>query len=104
VVDAYNEQFRAGKRTLLDVLSAQNTYINARVLAETAHYTEVFAVYRIMASVGGLVAALRLQPPPAADAYARRQANVPETPPAETMRRYSPERSVPLQWHTLIVR
>jgi outer membrane protein, adhesin transport system len=93
VVSAYQEQFRAGRRTPLDVLSAQNTYVNTLILAEISRYAEVFAAYRVHASMGQLVPALGLKPAPAADAYARRQAWVPETPPAETMRRYSPDRS-----------
>jgi outer membrane protein, adhesin transport system len=92
VVGSYQEQFTAGRRTLLDVLSAQNTYINTLILAEIARYGEVFATYRIVASTGNLVASLGLVAPKASDAYARTQAGVPETPPAETMRRYSPDR------------
>jgi outer membrane protein, adhesin transport system len=92
VVDAYQEQFTAGRHTLLDVLSAQNTYVNTLILAEIARYGEVFANYRIVASTGNLVAALGLAAPKESDAYARVQARVPETPPAETMRRYSPDR------------
>lgn len=103
VIEAYIEQFRAGKRTLLDVLSAQNTYVNTLVLQETARYAEAFAVYRILASTGGLVHALRLQLPAAADAYARGQARVPATPPAETMPRSSPDRTRGL-WVTKVTK
>lgn len=104
VVQSYEDQFVAGKRTLLDLLSAQNTYFNTRVLAETAKYSAAFASYRILASTGHLVASLGLQAPSSADPYARVQAGVPETPPAETDRRYSPDRSVPMNWHTVIIR
>lgn len=113
VVEAYEEQFKAGKRTLLDVLSAQNTYFNTEVLRETARHAEAFAVYRILASMGGLVPALGLQVTAAADPYAREQARVPETPPADTDRRYSPYRGpnphlhlhtefIPV-WHTEVI-
>lgn len=104
VVEAYEEQFTAGKRTLLDVLSAQNTYFNTEVLRETAHYAAAFAEYRILASVGGLVAALGLEVSPAADAYARVQARVPEADPADTNRRYSPDRddNPYLEWHAVV--
>jgi len=104
VVGSYEDQFKAAKRTLLDVLSAQNTYINTRVLAETAKFSSSFAAYRILASMGDLTSALHVPMAPAADPYARAQARVPETPEAETMRRYSPDRSIPLEWHTVIVR
>lgn len=103
VVAAYQQQFRAGRRTLLDVLSAQNTYVNTLILAEISLYAEAFATYRILAAGGNLVPALGLQPSRASEAYARVQASVPETPPAETMRRYSPDRDSGYgvgQWHT----
>ncbi len=99
VVDLYQEQFRAGKRTLLDVLSAQNTYINTLVLSEISHFAHVFATYRVLGAMGSFVTALGLTHPTASDAYARDVARVPETPPAETMRRYSPDRG-PRFWHT----
>lgn len=103
VVASYQQQFSAGRRTLLDVLSAQNTYVNTLILAEIARFGEVFAAYRVVASTGMLVASLGLTPPNAALAYARTQARVPETPPAETMRRYSPDRETGYglgTWHT----
>jgi outer membrane protein, adhesin transport system len=102
VVDAYREQFTAGRRTLLDVLTAQNTYFNTLVLLETSRHAEAFAVYRILASTGVLVHTLRLAMPSAAEAYARGQARVPPTLPAETMRQYSPDRG-PNPWVTTIV-
>ena len=97
VVDSYNEQFRAGRRTLLDVLSAQNTYTSTRVLAETAEYAEAFAVYRILAATGSLVHAMKLEHPAAAMAYARSQARVPSPPEVDESRRYPPNRGNP--WH-----
>ena len=103
VVAGYNEQFGAGKRTLLDVLSAQNTAVNAQVLLETARHSEAFAVYRILATTGALVHSLRVQLPAEAVAYARSHARVPAAPPAETMRRYSPDRT-PAPWVTTIVK
>ena len=92
VVSGYQEQFRAGRRTLLDVLSAQNTFINTLILAEISRFAEIFATYRIHAAMGQLVPTLGLKPSGASIAYARAQARVPETPAAETMRRHSPDR------------
>ncbi len=92
VVGSYQEQFTASRRTLLDVLTAQNTYVNTLMLLEIARFGEVFANYRIVASMGNLLPALGLPTPPAAAAYARAQARVPATPHAETMRRHSPDR------------
>ena len=103
VVDAYDDQFGAGRRTLLDLLSAQNTYFNTSVLARTAGYSEDFAAYRILASIGELTRALHVQVDVASEPYARAQARVPATPLAETMRRYSPNRS-PNPWHPTLHR
>lgn len=92
VVAAYQDQFKVGRRSLLDVLDAQNTRFNAAVLTETARYATLFAEYRISAATGTLVASLGLKAPPEADAYARAGASVPPTPEAETYPRYSPNR------------
>ena len=92
VVSAYQDQFKVGRRSLLDVLDAQNTRFNSAVLTETARYAAVFAGYRLSAATGNLVTALRLAAPLQADAYARAGASVPPTPEAETYPRYSPKR------------
>jgi outer membrane protein, adhesin transport system len=92
VVGAYQDQFKVGRRSLLDVLDAQNTRFNAAVLTETARYAALFAEYRISAATGTLVASLGLKPPAESDAYARAAATVPPTPDAETYPRYSPTR------------
>jgi adhesin transport system outer membrane protein len=92
VVGAYQDQFKVGRRSLLDVLDAQNTRFNSAVLTETARFAAVFAGYRLSAATGNLVAALRLAPPTQSDAYARAGAAVPPTPEAETYARTSPKR------------
>ncbi|WP_046863562.1 TolC family outer membrane protein [Microvirga massiliensis] len=95
VVNAYNEQFQVGRRSLLDVLDAQNTRYNGQVLLETSRIGARFAEYRIMAATGQLVAALGLTPPSQAEAYARARADVPPRAEAETLPRYSPSRGKP---------
>ncbi|MHB2169183.1 TolC family outer membrane protein [Alsobacter sp. R-9] len=92
VVNAYQDQFKVGRRSLLDVLDAQNARFNASVLTETARYASVLSEYRLSAATGQLVATLGLTPPSQADAYARAKAGVPPTPEAETYPRYSPTR------------
>lgn len=92
VVGAYQDQFRVGRRSLLDVLDAQNSRFNASVLTETARHASLLAEYRLSAATGSLVATLGLKPPAQADAYARSKAGVPPTPEAETWSRYSPTR------------
>lgn len=95
VVAAYDEQFQVGRRSLLDLLDAQNTRYNSQVLLETSRTSAVYSEYRIMASTGQLVATLGLKPPAQADAYARPIANVPPSSVYETAPRYSPSRNKP---------
>ncbi len=79
--DAYAAQFDIGQRSLLDLLDAENELFLARVALTTAEFTEMFAGYRLLASVGGLLERLDLAPPrehidiwrtPADDATAER--------------------------------
>src|SRR3546814_13860509 len=46
LIISYREQFSVGRRSLLDVLDAQNTRFNVQVRAETARFSEMFAVYQ----------------------------------------------------------
>ncbi|HWA60442.1 MAG TPA: TolC family protein [Caulobacteraceae bacterium] len=88
LVNSYREQFRVGKRSLLDVLDAQNTRYNSQVLRETARFAELFAEYKILASTGTLLDTLGVTRPADAQANARQTFNTPPTPPAETMERH----------------
>jgi len=92
LVIAYSDQFTVGRRSLLDLLDAQNTRYNAKVLHETAQMAARFSEYRILASTGQLVSTLGLRPPKQAEAYARAEAGVPLTGDAETLPRYSPNK------------
>jgi adhesin transport system outer membrane protein len=62
VLVVYNEQLRLGKRTLLDLLDIQNEQLRARVTYLSGQYTEVLARYRVMASIGGLLDSLGIEP------------------------------------------
>jgi adhesin transport system outer membrane protein len=95
VVSAYNEQFLVGRRSLLDLLEAQNNRYNVQILLETARISALLEEFRILAATGQLVASLGLKPPSQAEAYARAEANVPPTADAETLPRYSPPRGKP---------
>jgi adhesin transport system outer membrane protein len=64
---SYREQFNVGRRSLLDVLDAQNTRQNVQAQAETARMSRLFAQYRVLASANRLIEALGVQMP--ADAY-----------------------------------
>ena len=92
VVNSYQDQFKVGRRSLLDVLDAQNTRVNVAVLVETAQYSSLFADYQLLAANGDLLKMLNLKPPSEAAPYARAQAGVPPSAPAETQPRYSPNR------------
>jgi adhesin transport system outer membrane protein len=92
LVASYAEQFQVGRRSLLDLLDAQNTRYNANVLKETAEFATRYAEYRVLASMGRLLPTLGLRVPSQAEAYGRQEAGVPPTADAETLPRTSPNR------------
>lgn len=61
--DAYASQFEVGNRDLLDLLDAENELFIDRVNLTTAMVTEEFAVYRVLAVVGGLLDTLDVSRP-----------------------------------------
>jgi outer membrane protein, adhesin transport system len=93
LVSSYREQFAVGQRSLLDVLDAQNTRYNVRVLARTSDYAALFAEYRLLAATGSLVKTMSLTPQKQSEDYARKEFNVPPTAPTETYAR-TPSRQV----------
>ncbi len=92
VLGSYQDQFKVGRRSLLDVLDAQNNRFNAAVLVAASQYASLFADYQLLAASGDLLRGLNLSPPPQAEAIARGQNGVPTTAPAEIDGRYSPAR------------
>ncbi len=90
LVNSYREQFKVGRRSLLDLLDAQNTRYNAQVRVETARFAELFAEYKVLAATGTLLDALGVPHPVDSKADARSTYHVPETPPAELDRRRHP--------------
>jgi adhesin transport system outer membrane protein len=87
---SYREQFNVGRRSLLDVLDAQNTRYNVQVQRETAYFSRLFAEYRLLAATNLLLKAMEIAPPEGSNAYARARFNVGPTPPAELMERRLP--------------
>jgi adhesin transport system outer membrane protein len=87
LVGSYREQLVVGRRSLLDVLGAQNTRYNVAVLAKTAEFAARFAEYRLLAATGTLLSTMNLQSAKQSEAYARDEFNVPPTAPTETYRR-----------------
>ncbi|MCB9987989.1 MAG: TolC family outer membrane protein [Rhodospirillales bacterium] len=63
VVKAYKDQFDLNRRTLLDVLDAQNELFVSRSNTVNSEYLEIFAVYRLLALKGELLAALGVDYP-----------------------------------------
>ncbi len=60
---SYREQFNVGRRSLLDVLDAQNTRQNVQAQAETARLAKLYAQYRLLASTNRLIEALGVNMP-----------------------------------------
>jgi adhesin transport system outer membrane protein len=54
-LDLYKEEFEAGTRTLIDLLTAQDDYISARNKLITANYDLLFSKYRVLDAMGELV-------------------------------------------------
>ena len=63
VVKAYKDQFSLDRRTLLDVLDAQNELFVSRSNTVNAEFLEIFAVYRLTALKGALLPALGVEYP-----------------------------------------
>lgn len=87
---SYREQFNVGRRSLLDVLDAQNTRFNVQVRTETSRLAQMFAEFQILATMDNLLESMGIEPPSGANAYARARFDVPDTEPAELMRRRYP--------------
>jgi len=91
VLLSYREQFNIGRRSLLDVLDAQNTRYNVQAQTETARLAKLFAQYRVLASANRLIECLGVQMPAAARADQRARYKVNPIPPTDLQ-----ENSMPL--------
>ncbi len=60
---AYQEQFKVGKRTLLDLLDSQNEYYQSQIEYVRAQNTEAFARYRLLNGMGVLLCYLKMKLP-----------------------------------------
>ncbi len=63
VVNVYLDQFSLDRRTLLDVLDSQNELFVSRSSHVNALYTEMFAVFRVLALQGKLLTTLGVSKP-----------------------------------------
>ncbi len=87
---SYRSQFNVGRRSLLDVLDAQNTRYNTQVRLETARFSQVFAQYQTLAATNQFLQALQLAPGAGAGETERAQFNYGPEVPAELQRRVYP--------------
>jgi outer membrane protein, adhesin transport system len=62
VLAVYREQLALGKRTLLDLLDVQNELLRAQIAKVSGEYIEQLARYRVLATVGQLLAQLEIEP------------------------------------------
>jgi len=85
VLLSYREQFNIGRRSLLDVLDAQNTRYNVQAQAQTAQLAKLYAQYRVLAAENRLVQCLGVQIPLAARGDQMARFHVNPIPPADLM-------------------
>lgn len=82
---SYREQFNIGRRSLLDVLDAQNTRANVQAQTETARLAKLYAQYRVLAATNRLIEALGVSMPTAAYSDERTRFRVNPIPPADLL-------------------
>ncbi|WP_265530667.1 TolC family protein [Sphingomicrobium marinum] len=58
---SYREQFNVGRRSLLDVLDAQNTRANVQAQLEVSKLAQLYAQYRVLAATNNLLEAMGLE-------------------------------------------
>lgn len=61
--DAYRKQFSLGQRTLLDLLDSENEVVAAKSAYINGQYDEMFAIYRVQAGKGQMLATLNVPLP-----------------------------------------
>lgn len=67
--DVYTRQFNVGKRTLLDLLDTENEVFEAERAFLDADYANLYAQYRILNAMGGLLQQLHISAPEATASY-----------------------------------
>ena len=87
---SYRSQFNVGRRSLLDVLDAQNARYNTQVRLETARFSAMFARYQILASTNRFLSAMSVAPGAGAGEKERERFNYGPPKPAELEYRKMP--------------
>jgi outer membrane protein, adhesin transport system len=80
---SYRSQFNVGRRSLLDVLDAQNSRYNVQVRLETARFSQQFAQYQALAATNRFLNALGQAPAAGAGMAERERFNYGPPKPAE---------------------
>jgi adhesin transport system outer membrane protein len=88
---SYRSQFNVGRRSLLDVLDAQNTRYNVQVRLETARFSEIFARYQTLAATNRFLSGLAIAPGAGAGENERERFNYGPPKPAELEYRTLPK-------------
>lgn len=88
---SYRSQFNVGRRSLLDVLDAQNTRYNVQVRLETARFSEIFARYQTLAATDRFLTSLNIAPGAGAGEKERERFHYGPPPPAELQYRTQPK-------------
>lgn len=87
---SYRSQFNVGRRSLLDVLDAQNTRYNVQVRLETAQFSALFANYQTLAATNRFLTGLNLAPGAGAGENERGRFGYGPPKPAELQYRTKP--------------
>lgn len=87
---SYRSQFNVGRRSLLDVLDAQNTRYSVQTRLETARFSTIFARYQILASTNRFLTAMNVAPGAGAGETERDRFHYGPPAPAETQYRTRP--------------
>lgn len=87
---SYREQFNIGRRSLLDVLDAQNTRYNVQQQAETARLAKLYAQYRVLAASNRLIECLGVAQPVAATQTEMARFRVNPIPPSDLLENSMP--------------
>lgn len=87
---SYRSQFNIGRRSLLDVLDAQNTRFNTQVRRETSRFSEMFAAYQVLAATNNFLENLSVAPGAGSGMQERERFEYGPSVPAELDRRRNP--------------
>ena len=63
VIRAYEEEYKASKRTLIDLLDSENAFFSSQFQLESVRAVHIFSAYQLAASIGQLLEKLGIEPP-----------------------------------------